>query len=92
MESNVNVAKNKRRIISWRPASKQDVKSDFNVFLDLHNFDLKNKKGILNMSDIDKFGVSLYPLSMYPIKKTKFTNLSNSIVFFSNSKNDEVRE
>ena len=82
----------KNRSVNWRIASKKEVRTDFYQFEEFYNFDVKNKDISLVLSDIQDMGVTIESRSTSDIKTTKYSNLSNTILFYSKTNKEDVKE
>lgn len=78
--------------IRWKNVSESDVKHDFQAFLNLYNFDVVNKQISLSLSSIQPLGIKTEAKDTSEIKKTNYTQLRDEIIFYSKSKNDDVKE
>lgn len=82
----------KNKQINWNSVSKNDLESDFSFFLNFYNFDIKQHTVNLQLKDIQSYGVQIETKTTSEIKKSKYCQLNNHIIYYSNPSSGDVKE
>ena len=78
--------------INYRQLPRENYNSDFVPLADMYNYDVFGKQVVSSLDELSPIGIEIVPLSTSAIRNSKYTELSNRIVFFVNNGRNAVAE